>query len=228
MNKKLIAIVISIFVMGVVIWNRNSIFKFFNSGVNQNGKAGLVTEDKNSEMGKNIDGKNTSHGNAEKESQAGDTFEVRERIIVEDTDVVVLGIGGLAAAALTEDKLILETGGLVLKAVAVHVDAVLTLLGAAQQDLVALLDVAVFHNGDVAVVAEDHAGVHTALLSHVPLTVYLEVFGENAQCMILLGSHAVKGCGNQDAVWSIGKLFPGKIRCGVFFQLKHKSIPLSI
>ena len=86
MNKKLIAIVITIFVMGVVIWNRNSISKFFNSGVNQNGKAGLVTEDKNSEMGKNIDGKNTSHGNAEKESRAGDAFEIRERIIVEDTD----------------------------------------------------------------------------------------------------------------------------------------------
>ena len=58
MNKKLIAIVITIFVMGVVIWNRNGIFKFFNSGVNQNGKVGLETKEDSSGMEKNSDGKN--------------------------------------------------------------------------------------------------------------------------------------------------------------------------
>lgn len=86
MNKKLIGIVLMIFVIGVVIWNWNDISAFFHSGVNQNGKAGLVTEEDISRKGTKGNKKSTSHGKDMGESSSKDSVKIRERVIVDDTD----------------------------------------------------------------------------------------------------------------------------------------------
>lgn len=89
MNKKVIGVVIIVFVAGVVIWNWNNIFAFFNSGFNQNGKAGLVTEENSSKKGIRRGKEDTSDGrNADEKSSKNpkESMKPRERVIVDDTD----------------------------------------------------------------------------------------------------------------------------------------------
>lgn len=89
MNKKVIGVVIIVFVAGVVIWNWNNIFAFFNSGFNQNGKAGLVTEENSSKKGVRRGKEDTSDGrNADEKSSKNpkESMKPRKRVIVDDTD----------------------------------------------------------------------------------------------------------------------------------------------
>lgn len=89
MNKKVIGVVIIVFVAGVVIWNWNNIFAFFNSGFNQNGKAGLVTEENSSKKGIRRGKEDTSDGrNADEKSSKNpkESMKPRKRVIVDDTD----------------------------------------------------------------------------------------------------------------------------------------------
>ena len=105
--------------------------------------------------------------------------------------VIILGIGGLAAAALPEHELILQRLAVLGEAVAVHINAVLAVLGAAQDHPLALFQVAALHHGQVSVVLQHHAAVHAALLRQGPAAVDLEIFGIHGRAVVFLRSHAV-------------------------------------
>lgn len=80
-----------ILVMGVVVWKWNDISTLLHSGANQNGKAGLVTEEESSGKDtkgnkKNNMGEKDVSESREKKEQSKDSAEIRERVIVEDTD----------------------------------------------------------------------------------------------------------------------------------------------
>lgn len=77
-KKKMVGIVGLVLVMGIFLWNWTDISQWLHSGFHQNGKAGLVTEEKKQE-------KNPSEGETADEGKKNKVTK-RERIIVEDTD----------------------------------------------------------------------------------------------------------------------------------------------
>ena len=89
-KRKIACIILVVFVAGLLVWNWDNISHLLNSGLHQNGKAGLVTED-------NSDVKKTEQKKAGDKSDDGATEEhkreekkkptlMRERVLVEDTD----------------------------------------------------------------------------------------------------------------------------------------------
>lgn len=89
-KRKIACIILVILVAGLLIWNRDDISHLLNSGLHQNGKAGLVTED-NSDVkkaqqkkagDKSDDGATEEHKREEKKKPTL----MRERVLVEDTD----------------------------------------------------------------------------------------------------------------------------------------------
>ena len=135
--------------------------------------------------------------------------------------VIVLGVGGLAAAAGAEDEAILQPLALFLEAGAVHEDAVLGVLAAAQDHPVALFKVARLHHVQPSFGTPDHAGVHTALRRQGPHAVQLVVFGVHGGAVVALGGHAVcltESPGDVGGVYKallgeIGSMVGGKLKC---------------
>lgn len=81
MNKtKIIGVILLVLVMGLLIWNRSSMFELFHSGFHQNGKAGLATKDEGTEQQSEESGKKHTKSKVEPEEK------VRQRTIVDDTD----------------------------------------------------------------------------------------------------------------------------------------------
>ncbi len=89
-KRKIACIILVILVAGLLVWNREDISNLLNSGLHQNGKAGLVTED-NSDVkkaqqkkagDKSDDGATEEHKREEKKKPTL----MRERVLVEDTD----------------------------------------------------------------------------------------------------------------------------------------------
>ena len=78
-----------------------------------------------------------------------------------------------------------------LEAGAVHIDSLFAALCASQDHLVAFADIAVFHHGQVAVVADYHAGIHAALLRQDPLPVDLDIFGVHGGAVVVVRRHSV-------------------------------------
>ncbi len=91
MSKRRIAcIILVILAAGLLVWNRDDISNLLNSGLHQNGKAGLVTKD-NSDVKKTEqkkDGDKSDEGASEehKRDQKKNPALMRERVLVEDTD----------------------------------------------------------------------------------------------------------------------------------------------
>ena len=136
--------------------------------------------------------------------------------------VVVAGIGGLAAAALTEHELVVQRVGRLLKAVTVHIDALFALFGAAEDYPVAAAQVAVFHHRQPSVRAHDHAGVHAALLGQHPAAVDFEVFGIHGGAVVIFGRHAVLFDGGALHVRRVDELGPGKIGMMIARQFRRQ------
>lgn len=91
MNKKLIGILLLIFVAGVVMWNWKEISGLLHSGLNQNGKVGMATEEDSSKKDTKEGRKKISDGkrdgeNRLKDSESGNSVKPRQRVIVKDTD----------------------------------------------------------------------------------------------------------------------------------------------
>ena len=134
--------------------------------------------------------------------------------------VVVPGVGGLSAAPLAEDKLV---GILILpflEAAGMEVDPLLAVLAPPEDDLVASLEVPVLHHRQAAVVTEDDAGVHAALLGQEPLPIYFEIFGIHGCAVKIFRGDPVlldllDGC-----VGGIYKYFLSKIWFAVLWHLK--------
>lgn len=89
-KRKIACIILVILVAGLLVWNRDDISHLLNSGLHQNGKVGLVTED-NSDVkkaqqkkagDKSDDGATEEHKREEKKKPTL----MRERVLVEDTD----------------------------------------------------------------------------------------------------------------------------------------------
>ena len=79
-KKKILGIVILALVMSLVLWKSSDIFGRFHSGYQQNGKEGLVTEEKGSKH---------SHDESEKQEQTSkdeNEKKIRKRNIEENTD----------------------------------------------------------------------------------------------------------------------------------------------
>lgn len=90
---KIACIILVILVAGLLVWNWDDISHLLNSGLHQNGKAGLVTEE-------NSDGRRTEQKKAGDKNHEGASEEhkrdekknpslMRERVLVEDTDYSV-------------------------------------------------------------------------------------------------------------------------------------------
>lgn len=81
-KKKMVIVVLMILIVGALMWNLDITENFFNSGWNQNGKAGSVTDDK--KAGKTT-GEKLSENDTSKEENVEQNTK-RKRIIVDDTD----------------------------------------------------------------------------------------------------------------------------------------------
>ena len=141
--------------------------------------------------------------------------------------VIVLGIGGLPAAALAEHELILQRLAVLGEAIAVHINAVLAVLGAAQHDPLPLLQVAALHHGEGAVVLQHHAAVHAALLGQGPLAVDLEIFGVHGRAVVFLRSHAVLLCRLPAGIGSVQQGGLGKVGVVIGGEFKSHGVLLS-
>lgn len=90
-KKKILVIVLMILIVGALVWNLDITEKFSDSGWNQNGKAGSVT-DENADAHNANRGKSGKKNDDSKDEQKNGTKspdekkQVRERIIVDDTD----------------------------------------------------------------------------------------------------------------------------------------------
>ena len=132
-----------------------------------------------------------------------------------DQVVIVLDIGGLAAPPLPEHELVVEgfvPGG---KAAAVHVDALFAAFAAAEDDAVSPAEIAVLHNVEPPVGAEDDAGIHAALLREAPLPVDLEILGVHGGAVEILRRDAVRRRGFPARVGRGGKARIAEIGCVV-------------
>lgn len=92
-KKKIVGIILVILIVGFLVWNRNAISRLLNSGLHQNGKAGLVTEDNSDERktkGESISERNQESGPKQNRAkEKNNPSEMRERKIAEDTDYSV-------------------------------------------------------------------------------------------------------------------------------------------
>lgn len=135
--------------------------------------------------------------------------------------VIISGVGRLAAPALAEDELIVHVLVRGLETGAMHIDPFFTALRAPQDHLVALADVAVLHHGQVAVITDHHAGIHTALLRQDPFPVDLEVLGVHGGAVVVVRRHAVLlRCGKGD-VGRVHELRLGKIGRVIGWHIKR-------
>ena len=130
--------------------------------------------------------------------------------------VVVLGVGGLAAAALAEHELVVVGALLRHEAGAVQIDTLLAPLGTAQQHPVARPDVAGLHGVQAAVGTQDDTGVHAALLRQAPLAVDLAVLRVHGGAVEIVGHHAVALRCLPPGVRRGGKTGLGKIGMMIF------------
>lgn len=88
-KKRIMGITLMMLVVGVVLWNWTDISKLLHSGVYQNGKAGLVTEDERLNQ-KSKNGKSSQENTAiDKADKAKQEVATRKRVIVDDTDYAV-------------------------------------------------------------------------------------------------------------------------------------------
>ena len=133
-----------------------------------------------------------------------------------DQPVVVFCVGGLPAASLAEGEGVrLGTGLRVGKAAGVQVDAVRSVIGAAQGHQVALLQVAQLHHIQPAVFPQHHAAVHPALLGQGPAAVDPEVFRVHAGAVVAVRRGPVTGGGHKAGIGAAGEGGRGKIRRAV-------------
>ena len=98
------------------------------------------------------------------------------------------------------------------------VHALLSPLGAAEDDAVARAEVAVFHDVEPPVRAEDDAGIHAALFGETPLAVDFEILRVHGGAVIALGGDAVHWRGRGDGVGRV--LQRGEVRRVILRQLK--------
>ena len=137
-----------------------------------------------------------------------------------DQPVVVPGIGGLPAPVLPEDELIRQHLTGLLKAVAVHVDAFLAVFAAAQDHLVPLLQIPVFHHMERSLGADDHAGIHPALFRQGPDSVDFEVFRIHGGAVVIFRCHTVLGGRGPADIRGIAEFFLGEIGLVIGRKLK--------
>ena len=130
--------------------------------------------------------------------------------------VVVPGVGSLAAPALAEHELVVQILALRRKAVAVHVNALLGLLAAAQDHFISLFQVAVLHHRQVAVVTDHHTGIHAALLRQHPFPIDLEILRVHGGAVVIFRRHTVHFRLLKLYVRGVYKHGLGKIRMMVF------------
>ena len=142
-----------------------------------------------------------------------------------DQPVVVLGIGRLAAAALAEHELIVQRLTRLLKAVAVHVNAVLRVFRAAKHHMVARLQIAVFDDGKRLVGADDDAGVHAALLCQTPFAFDLKILRIHGGAVVALGRNAVALDHSPRRVGRAAEQLLCKIRRVIFREFKRHVCP---
>ena len=105
--------------------------------------------------------------------------------------VVISCIRRFAAPALPEDELIVVRFLRVFKALRVKVNPVRTLFRPAQNHAVALLEVAVFHNVEPAVLPPNNACVHAALSGQAPYALQLKILRVHGRAVEALGGHAI-------------------------------------
>ena len=142
--------------------------------------------------------------------------------------VIVPGVGGLPAAAGAENEAVFQLMARLHKAGAVHEDALLAVFGAAQDDPVALAEVAVFHHIQTAVRAPDHAGVHAAFRRQGPLAVQLVVLGVHGGAVVALGGDAVPLAESPSGVRGMEEALLGEIGSVIGGKLKSHGIILSL
>ena len=130
--------------------------------------------------------------------------------------VIVPGVGSLAAAALTEDELIVIVIVGAPEAGAVKVDAFLCVLRAPNDHLVSDLQVTVFYDPEFSVFPQHHTGVHAALFREEPGTVDLEIFRVHGSAVVVLRSNAPDGHFLPGGVRRFGKFRLCKVWFSVF------------
>ena len=89
-KRKIACIILVVFVAGLLVWNWDNISHLLNSGLHQNGKAGLVTEDnsdvKKTEQKKAGDKSDEDASDESKRDEKKNPTLMRERVLVENTD----------------------------------------------------------------------------------------------------------------------------------------------
>lgn len=104
--------------------------------------------------------------------------------------VIILGKGGFTGTPGAENKLIRFFAGF-LEAGGVEVDTFLTVFSAAQDHLVPLADIPVFHYIQAPVLPENHRAVHPAFFRQKPFAVNLEILGIHGGAVVIVGGYAV-------------------------------------
>ena len=137
-----------------------------------------------------------------------------------DQPVVVPGIGGFPAPVLPEDELIRQNLTGLLEAMAVHVDAFLAVFAAAQDHLVSLLQIPVFHHMERSIRADDHAGIHPALPGQLPAAVDFEVFRIHGGAVVVFRCHTVPGGRSPADIRGAAEFFLGEIGLVIGRKLK--------
>ena len=142
--------------------------------------------------------------------------------------VIIPCIRSFAAAALPEDKLILQRFFLLPESGGVNADAFFALFAATENDLVTLFQVAGLNDIQVTVFTDDHAGIHPAVFCQQPLAVHFEVFGEHRGAVIIFGSHTVQFCKSPDHIGCICQCGGRKIRGVILRHLEGHRENLSL
>ena len=105
--------------------------------------------------------------------------------------IVIARVGRFAAPSLPEDELIIVRIFRSFKALCVEINPVCALFRPAQDDAVALLEVAVFHNVEPSVFPPDDACVHAALSGQAPYALQLKILRVHGRAVEAFGGHAI-------------------------------------
>ena len=138
--------------------------------------------------------------------------------------VVILRIGGFAAAAAAEGEYILVRGFLA-ETVGMQIDAVLAVFGSANQHLLAFFQQAEFLDHNPAVFKHGHA-VHAAFFRQQPLTIHLHLFGVDAHGVKVFRRNPVFFHGNKHGVRRGKKGLLRKIRVMIGAKFEHDNASL--
>ena len=131
--------------------------------------------------------------------------------------IVISGIGRFPAAALPEHELFLFRRFFGLKARIMDINSLLALFAAAQDHLLPLFQVSVFHHLQVSILTDHHAGVHAAFFCQHPPAADLKIFRIHGCTVEIFRCNSIFFHKLPFYLWRAHKLRERKVRVMVFW-----------